>query len=675
MDINSPIEDLPSVGKARADKYRKLGISTVEDLLMHFPVRYTDYSSPVLIEEAAAGEHSVVSGVIVQKMPPARIRQGLTLYKLIAEDESGKFVITYYNVSTRYNKLEIGKEYVFEGRVNGGFGRKEMNSPNFIPRESENVLFPVYRLSEGITHDIIKNNIEYALRSCEHELADHLPDKYRFEYMLPTLSYALMNIHFPENENALMLAKKRLAFDEFLILQLGMNFLKLKSREKTGYKMENTDISRFFENLPFEMTNAQKKSVKEIISDMSKNVPMNRLLQGDVGSGKTAVAAAACFIAAENHTQAALMAPTEILAKQHFETLKKFLEPLDIKVECLTGSMSTKQKNLIRKQLKAGEIDVITGTHALISKSTEFDSLSLIITDEQHRFGVNQRKIFADKGESPHTLVMSATPIPRTLGLIIYGDLDISVLDELPKGRTPIETFAVTGKLRERALGFVKKQLLMGRQGYIVCPLVEESDVLEANAATTYREKLADGFFKGFSVGLLHGQMNADEKDEEMRKFNSGETSLLVCTTVVEVGVDVPNATVIVIENSDFFGLSQLHQLRGRVGRGKYPSSCILITDNPTDETKERLKILSGTSDGFKIAEEDLKRRGAGDFFGERQHGLPDLKIADMANDREILLGAKKASEEIIRESPDLAKFPALKAKADSMFSDKSVGN
>lgn len=671
MSRNFAVETIPGVGKSRAEKYHKLGIYNANDLLNYYPVKYIDYTNPIKLEDAVLGEHNIIEGEIIQKMPPARIRQGLTLYKAVANDGVENFIVSFYNVSFKYDKLCVGEKYVFEGRINGNFLKKEMNNPNFM-KASEAVIKPVYHLTEGITSEQISKNVEYVLDKLSCDMVDYLPDDIRLEYKLPVLSYALNNIHFPENENGLEISRKRLAFDELLILQLGMYMLKIRNKKEKGYKMEDTDISEFLNNMPFSLTSAQLRCIDDIKGDMSKGVPMNRLLQGDVGSGKTAVAAAALYIAAKNHRQGALMAPTEILASQHYETLEKFLSPLGIKVELLTGSMSVKQKNDIRNRLKSGEIDVITGTHALISKSTEFSSLSLVITDEQHRFGVNQRKAFAGKGEGVHKLVMSATPIPRTLSLIIYGDLDISVLNELPKGRKPVETFAVTGKLRERALGFVKEKLDKGEQGYIVCPMIEDSNVMEAKAAASYEKSLSEGFFKGYNLGLLHGQMDDEQKDEEMRKFKNGETSLLVCTTVVEVGVDVPNASVIVIENSDRFGLSQLHQLRGRVGRGNTGGTCILITDNPTEETRERLKILSSTNDGFKISEEDLKLRGAGDFFGERQHGLPSLKIADMASDREILMGAKNAAEKIISDSPDCSKYPALNAKIEEMFSDNA---
>lgn len=672
MDINSPVSCLGGVGKKRGELYNKLKIFTLEDLIYYFPRRYVDYSCPVPIDEAQINEHAVISAVVTQKLPAARIRQGLILYKIVAADQKDNITITYYNNRFIYDRLIVGQEYLFEGRVTGGFTRKEMNSPSVLPADTKELFRPIYHLTEGLTANMITQNVQTALNVVGDDFPDFLPDNIRREYSLPALNYALHNIHFPESDHGMDIARRRLAFDELLTLQLGMKLLRSRNRKSTGYSMTDTDMSGFFSALPFELTGAQKRACEDIARDMRKEFPMNRLVQGDVGSGKTAVAAAACYIAVKNHTQAALMAPTEILAKQHFDTLSGFLAPLGIRVACLTGSMPQKQKNELKERLRNGDIDVVTGTHALISRSTEFKCLSLVITDEQHRFGVNQRKAFAEKGESPHKLVMSATPIPRTLALIIYGDLDISVLNELPKGRQPVETYAVTGKLRERALGYVKKQLDEGRQGYIVCPLVEDSEVSEVMAATSYKNNLERGIFADYNIGLLHGQMSSAEKERVMGLFKDNEIQLLVCTTVVEVGVDVPNATIMLVENSDRFGLSQLHQLRGRVGRGKYKSSCILVTDNPTEETRERLKIMASTNDGFKISEEDLKMRGAGDFFGERQHGLPPLKIADMASDRELLAQAQRAADELISESPDLSEFPALKEKTEKMFAENA---
>lgn len=669
--MTDKITALSGVAAKRAVLYNKLGIETVGDLIEHFPKSYTDYSETVKIADAPINEQAVIKGFVTKKIPAARIRQGLVLYKVIVDDGSDTLTVVLYNNRFAYEALELDKEYRLFGRISGGFTRKEMNTPQVIAADETRLIRPKYALTEGLSPQMVITNMTEALRCVSEQVEEFIPDDIRHKYELCTEEYALRNIHFPESAHAAEISRRRLGFDELLVMQCAMGLLRDRSREVTGCPMKPVDIGEFERSLPFEMTGAQKRACGEIFKDMCGITPMNRLVQGDVGSGKTAVAAAACWFAYKNGCQSALMAPTEILARQHYATLKSFLEPLGINVGCLTGSMTQKQKNEIKAQLKNGDINVITGTHALISESTEFDRLGLVITDEQHRFGVNQRKLFAMKGEKPHKLVMSATPIPRTLSLIIYGDLDISVINELPKGRQPVETYAVTGKLRSRALGFVKKELDAGRQGYIVCPMIDETDGnSELQAAKAYAEKIAAGELKGYTVGLLHGKMLPAEKDAVMADFKEGKIQLLVSTTVIEVGVDVPNATVIMIESSDRFGLSQLHQLRGRVGRGQYKSTCILLTDNATEETRARLKIMSSLHDGFAIAEEDLKMRGGGDFFGSRQSGLPPLKVADLYSDRQLLGDSSNAAKEILKNSPDLSEYPVLKEKAEMLLDE-----
>lgn len=671
MKMTDKITALSGVAAKRAVLYNKLGIETVGDLIEHFPKSYTDYSETVKIADAPINEQAVIKGFVTKKIPAARIRQGLVLYKVIVDDGSDTLTVVLYNNRFAYEALELDKEYRLFGRISGGFTRKEMNTPQVIAADETRLIRPKYALTEGLSPQMVITNMTEALRCVSEQVEEFIPDDIRHKYELCTEEYALRNIHFPESAHAAEISRRRLGFDELLVMQCAMGLLRDRSREVTGCPMKPVDIGEFERSLPFEMTGAQKRACGEIFRDMCGITPMNRLVQGDVGSGKTAVAAAACWFAYKNGCQSALMAPTEILARQHYATLKNFLEPLGINVGCLTGSMTQKQKNEIKAQLKNGDINVITGTHALISESTEFDRLGLVITDEQHRFGVNQRKLFAMKGEKPHKLVMSATPIPRTLSLIIYGDLDISIINELPKGRQPVETYAVTGKLRSRALGFVKKELDAGRQGYIVCPMIDETDGnSELQAVKAYAEKIAAGELKGYTVGLLHGKMLPGEKDAVMADFKEGKIQLLVSTTVIEVGVDVPNATVIMIESSDRFGLSQLHQLRGRVGRGQYKSTCILLTDNATEETRARLKIMSSLHDGFAIAEEDLKMRGGGDFFGSRQSGLPPLKVADLYSDRQLLGDSSNAAKEILKNSPDLSEYPVLKEKAELLLDE-----
>lgn len=671
MNRNTPIRELKGVGEKRAALYEKLGIKTAGDLIFHFPRRYTDYSEAVAASLAEIGQHAVIRAMVVKKQPAARIRKGLTLYKIFAEDDSGeRITVTYYNNRFASDALKEGEEYLFSGKVSGNLTRKEMNSPTVLKADEKNLLRPVYPLTEGLTAAMVTTNVAEILNNADSSFFQEIiPDEMRMDYALSTMEYAVRSIHFPKDAHAAELAKKRLAFDELLKLQLGMMLMKSRTRAENGCKMKpiEKEMQDFYNALPFEMTGAQKRAVEDIMKDMCGSTPMSRLVQGDVGSGKTAVAAAAALFAAKNGFQTALMAPTEILARQHYKTLSEMLEPLGITVCCVTGAMTKKQRTEAAMALADGTCSVAVGTHALISDSTEFSNLGLVITDEQHRFGVNQRATLAEKGHNPHKLVMSATPIPRTLALIIYGDLDISVLNELPKGRQKIETFAVTAKLRERALGFVKKQLDEGRQAYIVCPMIEDNEN-ELAAAKGYAEGLKKTVLAEYRTGLLHGKMPAADKDRVMAEFKEHGLDILVATTVVEVGVDVPNATIIVIENADRFGLSQLHQLRGRVGRGSHQSYCVLIAGTVTDESRQRLEIMTKTSDGFVISEYDLKMRGAGDFFGNRQHGLPDLKLADIAADRELLADCQRAAKTLIEESPDLAKFPMLKAEVEKLF-------
>ena len=521
--------------------------------------------------------------------------------------------------------------------------------------------------------------VEQALEELPEELADPLPEAVRTKYQLCHIRYALKQIHFPDDNETLATARDRLVFEELLILQLGLLRLKGRKRGTAGLRITEDHTEEFWRLLPFEPTNAQRRAAADAIRDMSSDgQPMSRLLQGDVGSGKTAVAAAICHTAAKNGIQSALMAPTEILAEQHFQSFEKLSEPCGIRVGLLTGSMTAAQKRHIRELTALGMIDVLIGTHALISDGVEFASLGLVITDEQHRFGVNQRGALAAKGKNPHVLVMSATPIPRTLALIIYGDLDISVLDEMPKGRIPISTYFVDGGKRERAYNFVKKHVADGYQGYVICPLVEEGENSgEMKAAQSYAESLTEGYLSGCRVGLLHGRMKGAEKERVMQAFASGGLDVLVSTTVVEVGVNVPNAVIMIVENAERFGLSQLHQLRGRVGRGNVQSYCILISDATNDAAVSRLRIMCSTNDGFVIANEDLKQRGPGDFFGSRQHGLPDMKIADMMTDMHLFAAAQEAAKQILAKDPDLTQKEnaGLSREVASLFSPDRAMN
>lgn len=675
-NLFSEIEYLKGVGPAKGEKYRKLGINSPYELIYHIPRAYLDFRTYVPVCQAELNEYNVLKLTVFRKLPPQRIKGGLVICKAAASDGIDDILIVVYNNVYGFQALKEGGTYYMYGKVTGNLLRKEISSPVYISSEQKVLIQPVYHLTQGLSVNMVRTNMRQALDLMKTEPFETLPDNVMRRYELCPLVWALENIHFPESDMAAETARRRLAFDELLKLQLGMSLMKSRSRRSNAFKMDSSlKIEEFTDNLPFEMTDDQQKAVREIVGDLCRDVPMNRLLQGDVGSGKTAVAAAACYFAAKNGVQSALMAPTEILASQHFKTLSAFLEPFGVSVCLLTGSMTAKKKASVREKIESGEINVIVGTHAIIQKDVQYKSLALVITDEQHRFGVAQRAALAEKGDSPHKLVMSATPIPRTLALIIYGDLDISAITQLPKGRKPIKTYAVTGKLRSRAFGFVRSRLDEGRQAYVVCPMIEESES-DLFAVKSYAEDAASGNLKGYSTALLHGKMSAAEKDRTMKKFRDGEIQALICTTVVEVGVDVPNAAVMVIENAERFGLSQLHQLRGRVGRGEFESSCILITDNTSDECVKRMKIMSSTSDGFKISEEDLKMRGPGDFFGNAQHGLPPLKIADIACNMELMNKAQNCARELLEDDPNLEKTQnrALKMDVMRLFNKDIVG-
>lgn len=641
------------VGPKRAELFEKVGVSTVYDLLQYCPRDYIDLSAPCEIKNAQGEDPLVIRARVVKKMPPARIRKGLTVCKAVFTDDTDDITVTLYNQEYLFASLKEGEDYILYGKVTGNMVRREMNSPMVFSATSPDLILPVYPLTEGLSQNIIRKAVRGALDLVLGEVEDIMPQYVRDSCRMCSLACAWENIHFPKSLYGAHEARRRLIFDELLIHSLAIAYQRQNEDSDSNYIMQAQPLEEFTSALPFTLTKTQLRSLTDCTVAMRGAHRMNRLIQGDVGCGKTVVAAGAAWFVYKNGYQSCVMAPTEILAAQHYKTFKSLLEPLGVRVALLTGSLTPKNKRLLKEQIAAGEFDVIVGTHALFSESTHFSDLALVITDEQHRFGVEQRAALSAKGRNPHRLVMSATPIPRTLALILYGDLDISVINELPAGRKPISTYAVTGKMRERAFGFVKKQLEMGRQGYVVCPMIDESES-DLNDVTSYSQKLAQGAFADYKVGLLHGRMSAAEKEEVMNGFKRGEIDLLVATTVVEVGVDVPNATVMVIENADRFGLSQLHQLRGRVGRGEWESFCILITDNTSPECVQRMKIISKTSDGFKIAEEDLKLRGPGDFFGTHQHGLPAFKLADLTRDMQLLQTAQQMSKSIIESDPQL---------------------
>lgn len=658
---------LKGVGEKRAAMYKRLGIKTVEDLITFYPRDYIDFTSPKDISLIENGETCVFRGQVTKKFSPY-FTGNITVYKAAVTDGTDEAMVTFFNTEFTFAKLVVGQQYLFYGKISCDFARKEAASPLFIAENAENKVAAKYHLTKGLSNTIVSSNEAQAIKSSE--FIEALPDFILEKEKMPAVKEAVYNIHFPISREKAEEAKRRLAFEELLVLQLGLSMLGKKKRKMNGVQMKRADIKDFVNSLPFQPTNAQKRAVRECIKDMcDSKVPMNRLLQGDVGSGKTLVAAAVIYFVVKNGYQASLMAPTEILAKQHADTLYSFLAPLGVNVALLTGSLTPKEKKEVKERIKSGEAQVVVGTQALIQKSVVFKSLALSITDEQHRFGVEQRSLLQEKGENPHSLVMSATPIPRTLALMIYADLDISVLDEMPKGRLPIKTYGVDSSYRQRLYNFIIKYVRQGYQAYIICPLIEEG-VSDKTAAVKYFEGLREGALKGISMGLLHGRMKQAEKDAVMRDFKDNKISVLVSTTVVEVGVDVPNAVVMVIENAEQFGLSQLHQLRGRVGRGSTQSHCILVTDSRNEYTRARIDTMVETCDGFKIASKDLELRGPGDFFGSAQHGLPALKIADMANDIETVRLAQRYAAEILEEDEALSeeKFGGLREAVDRLF-------
>lgn len=650
-----PVQYIKGVGEKRAESLKKLEVETLYDLVHFYPRSYIDFSSPVKISKLKAGETACVKAIIGANVSKSMIRKGMTLYKTIAADDTGILHITIFNSKYLAESLEEGKEYFFLGKVTVNYGSFNMSPSVIEPYSDSLTMRPIYPQTASLRSKQIEKIIHTGLLlQREQNPVDPIPDSIRKKYKLCHEQYALTAIHFPMTFTDVEIARNRLIFEELFVLQCGLMRLRKRKSKKTFAKMQADFTKEFISTLPFELTGAQKRSIEECCESMKKDEPMNRLLQGDVGSGKTVVAASLIYSMVKNGFQCALMAPTEILARQHCETLSKLL-PDNMSIALLTGSSTAKQKSDIKKSIESAQADIVVGTHAILTSDVAFNSLGLVITDEQHRFGVNQRSLLSAKGQNPHVLVMSATPIPRTLSLIIYGDLDISVIDELPKGRQKISTYAVDSSYKKRIYKFIKKHIDMGLQAYIVCPLVEESESA-LTAATEYAEELSKKEFAAYKVGLLYGKMKPKEKKEVMESFASGETQLLVSTTVIEVGIDVANAAVMVIENADMFGLSQLHQLRGRVGRGKNKSYCILISDAKGENARKRLSVMCQTNDGFLIADEDLKLRGPGEFFGSKQHGLPKMRIADLLEDMVTLKQTQEAAKSVFSDDPYLEK-------------------
>lgn len=663
------IQFLKGVGSKRKVLFEKLNVPTIGALLRFYPRTYEDWSKLTSVKSAPIGTPCCIKAVVTSPVYENLIRRGMSLYKVRVCDGETHLNITFFNNRFVKNKLKLGEEFLFYGVVKPNFSLYEMTSPNFMSVNDCLALRPIYHQTQGLTSKQVETSVKNALDLLPEVVKDPIPAEIRKKFDLCDLRFAIENIHFPINEKSLNSAKKRLTFEELLLLQLGLSQIKENNLKENQFKIKQNLSDEFWRLLPFEPTSAQIRTVNECISDMMSETSMHRLIQGDVGSGKTAVAAALCYSAIKFGMQAAIMVPTEILAEQHFNFFSRILGTTGIRVEILTGSTPKTKKRRIKDYLEVNAIDLVIGTHALLSDDVYFSNLGLIITDEQHRFGVSQRAKLVSKGHEPHVVVMSATPIPRTLAMIIYGDLDISVLDEMPPGRQKIDTFCISGEKRLRAYNFIKNLIDEGRQAYIVCPLIDESDS-NLLSAQEYAQKLQNEFFKNYKIGLLHGKMSAREKNYIMNAFAAHEIDILVSTTVIEVGVNVPNSVVMLIENAERFGLSQLHQLRGRVGRGEHKSYCILISDNKNEETLRRLHTVCKTNDGIKIADEDLKTRGPGDFIGSRQHGLPDLHISGLIKDVNVLNDSKRAALAILNEHPllKLEKNRVLKAEITRLF-------
>ena len=675
---DTPVRYLKGVGPKTAERFEKLGILTLSDLLCHYPRRYLDFSKPYSIAEAPADTECVVKAEVFAKPGGRILPGGRRMERITAGDDVSSLEITWFNNPYAAQKLELGQEYYFQGIVTGGMLRRQMVNPQ-VRTDAQVKSSPfeaVYPQTEGLTSSAIAKCVRQLLPHAEL-LPDPLPSEMLKKYRLLSKADAVRAIHCPATEEEAFAARRRLIYEELLVLQLGIGRMKNHGAASTGAPMKKADASPFWESLPFSPTGAQRRAVEEILTDMSGETSMNRLLQGDVGSGKTLVAAAAIWACIRAGYQAALLAPTEILAGQHAENLNLLLSPFGMRVALLTGGMKAAARRTTLAAIRDDEADLIVGTHAILSEGVEFARLGLAVVDEQHRFGVRQRGLLAEKAANPHLLVMSATPIPRTLGLLMYGDLDISILDELPPGRKPVKTRCITGKKRADLYGFLDREIDSGRQVYIVCPAIEDAGGSGLNAVKSYYEDIAKAYLPDRRVGLMHGKLKPKEKAEVMDDFKSGRLDALVSTTVIEVGVDVPNATVMVIENAERYGLSALHQLRGRVGRGAAESWCFLVSDNASESVQKRLKFLCSTSDGFAVAQYDLETRGPGDFFGSRQHGLPTLQIADLMNDTRTLHAAQSEAVALLAEDPLLERpeHALLARQVEQMFDKAGAMN
>ena len=675
---DTPVRYLKGVGPKTAERFEKLGILTLSDLLCHYPRRYLDFSKPYSIAEAPSDTECVVKAEVFAKPGGRILPGGRRMERITAGDDVSSLEVTWFNNPYAVQKLELGQEYYFQGIVTGGMLRRQMVNPQ-VRTDAQVASSPfeaVYPQTEGLTSSAIAKCVRQLLPHVEL-LPDPLPPGMLKKYRLLPKADAVRAIHCPASEEEAFAARRRLIYEELLVLQLGIGRMKNHGAASTGAPMQKADASPFWDSLPFSPTGAQRRAVEEILTDMAGETSMNRLLQGDVGSGKTLVAAAAIWACIRAGYQAALLAPTEILASQHAENLNRLLAPFGMRVALLTGGMKAAPRRTTLAAIRDDEADLIVGTHAILSEGVDFARLGLAVVDEQHRFGVRQRGLLAEKAANPHLLVMSATPIPRTLGLLMYGDLDISILDELPPGRKPVKTRCITGKKRADLYGFLDREIGAGRQVYIVCPAIEDAGGSGLNAVKSYYEDIAKALLPDRRVGLMHGRLKPKEKAEVMEDFKAGRLDALVSTTVIEVGVDVPNATVMVIENAERYGLSALHQLRGRVGRGAAESWCFLVSDNASESVQKRLRFLCSTSDGFAVAQYDLETRGPDDFFGSRQHGLPTLQVADLMNDTRTLRAAQSEAAALLAADPLLERpeHALLARQVEQMFDQAGAMN
>ena len=676
--LSDPVTILKGVGPARAKQLQALNIFTLEDLICHFPRGYEDRTKLVTIDKLQVDVPACFRAMVMNTPRTTHVRKGLDITKVQVADHTARLNLTFFNSRFVSENLHYGQEYIFYGAVSGDFIGYNMTNPAFEALDSQPVttrrVLPIYPLTAGLNNGALLKLVRQALAVCDPP-AEIIPGEIRRQYDILPAEEAYRAIHEPRDMAEAEAAKRRLIFEEFFVFSAGLSLMRAARADKKCPPYENTNLSPFYAALPFRLTGAQQRCIDDILSDLRRGAPMNRLVQGDVGSGKTMVAAAAAYCSVTNGRQAAMMAPTEILAEQHHASMSYLLEPLGIRVGLLTGSLTPKNKAQVREKIAAGELDFVIGTHALVTDKTVFADLGLVITDEQHRFGVGQRSRLSAKGDDPHLLVMSATPIPRTLALLMYGDLDVSILDELPPGRQSVDTFLVNESYRPRINNFIRKHAANGNQIYVVCPAVEETDGMSLKSATQWAQVLQTAAFPDLKVALLHGQMKAADKERVMAQFARGEADILVATTVIEVGVDVPNATLMIVEDADRFGLSQLHQLRGRVGRGQDKSYCILTSHNQNTETLQRLKAFCKTTDGFRIAQEDLKMRGPGDFFGSRQSGLPTFRVASLGSDMETLTIAQQASRDWIERhgTADTPEAKALRSRIQTLF-ERSEG-